>query len=550
MNPRPPPDLESVAGFPPASGESPSATSAAAPQPPIQTTDERAEFLASLSHELRTPLHILQGLTRMARTRTNDPVVADLLGRSLSQASLLRAMIDDLLDLSLAHTGRLALRPSSVDLTDMVASVVNSVRPYALARDLWLDVELEDGLPERIEVDGARVRRILLAFLLNAIRFTDEGGVTLRVGSPPNEGGEPLLKFDVKDTGIGIHADQQALVFEPFIQVHRRLEDGVGGNGLGLPLCRRLARLMGGEIRLISAPGQGSTFSFVAPVQESEPLPALDKEGEARDPAPHARVLVVDDATDAAMYAQWVLEREGYLVDVASGGKEAIGLALHREYDLLLLDIEMPDIDGFEVARAVRAAAIRRQDGSPVAILALSAHLNEEFGLHGLIAGFDGWVTKPCPRRTLVESVRHALQGTSDSVKTQEEEESPPSSLAGLSEDVAGSWASRHHTGLEVMIDDDLAPLVAKFLAIRKEEAEALRGPVSERRKQVVTAWAHRVKGSGSSYGFPRVTQLAADIEASCRGGDWAAVERALDDLRSYLADVRWVTASGQRGPS
>jgi CheY-like chemotaxis protein len=301
---------------------------------------------------------------------------------------------------------------------------LRTVSPRAIAKGLRLSFACDPGVPEKVKGDEQRVYQILLNLLNNAVKFTEKGGVDLRLECEPAANGKLALRFQVRDTGIGIPREQQETIFEAFRQADGSITRRFGGTGLGLAISSRLARLMGGEIRVESEPGQGATFTVeilagVCPEQETAPAPAphppvvperdvLPKPAAAPAAGRRLRILLAEDNQVNRRLVELLMSRQGHEVVSVENGRKAVELAKQEHFDLILMDVQMPDMDGLEATRQIRA--LERAVGGHRPILALTANAmrgDEEVCRQ---AGMDGYIPKPFEAEKLLRAVSEAAQ--------------------------------------------------------------------------------------------------------------------------------------------
>jgi CheY-like chemotaxis protein/anti-sigma regulatory factor (Ser/Thr protein kinase) len=332
------------------------------------------------------------------------------------------ALINDILDLSKIEAGKMSLRQVEVRVVDVVNDVLRVLCPRAAAKNLTLDCDYIFPLPETLRTDSVRLHEILVNLVGNAIKFTERGEVRIRVSIENGNGARPLLRFEVSDTGIGIAPEQLRLLYQPFTQADNSTRRRHGGTGLGLAISKRLAELLGGTIKARSTPGIGSTFTVTidpGPFENMRLLLGPDSltapGGPARLPEPvpllHGSVLLAEDGIDNQRLIVAMLRKAGLHVDVAENGRMALAQiqaaeAAGRSYDLILMDMQMPEMDGYEATRKLRSG------GYCGSIVALTAHAMAEDREKCLEAGCSDYITKPVQREVLIRAVcRHLRTG-------------------------------------------------------------------------------------------------------------------------------------------
>ena len=384
----------------------------------------RMQFLANMSHEIRTPLTAILGFAEMLREPgTSEADRAEQLAILERNSQNLLRLVNDVLDLSKLEAKQLLLEAAPMYLPELVAELLQLMRPQAKEKGLELAVELVGPCPEALVTDRLRVRQILLNLLGNAIKFTGSGSVVLRVGAQPLPSG-PGLAFAVCDTGIGIPAERLPALFEPFVQADASTSRRFGGTGLGLSISRRLAELLGGTVAVVSEPGRGSTFTLVLPageravgsplqsLQELAPL-ATRKPVVGPRPRLQGRILIAEDGADNQRLLSTILTRAGAEVVLVGNGEAAVAAALQSQADgapfpLILMDMQMPVLDGYTATRQLRA------QGWQAPIVALTAHAMEGDRERCLAEGCDGYETKPVRAERLIEVCRRHGLGISD----------------------------------------------------------------------------------------------------------------------------------------
>jgi signal transduction histidine kinase/CheY-like chemotaxis protein len=365
----------------------------------------KSHFLSNMSHEIRTPMNAIIGLTHLMARTSQDPTLSDRLSKVDVAARHLMHILNDVLDLSKVEAGKLQLENEPLLLDDLLDSSIALVQPRA--QDKGLALQLHTGpLPRQVRGDVTRLRQALLNLLTNAMTFTERGWVRLQVDVVSAEGDAMVLRFEVSDTGVGIEPAVLARLFNDFEQADASVARRHGGSGLGLALTRQLAQLMGGEVGVHSLPGLGSRFWFTAKLgrvddEPDSPLPrgattsaaeAWGRQAEAalRATHPGKRVLLAEDNPVNQDVAAELMRLVGLQVDVASDGAQAVALAEAGPYDLVLLDMHMPELDGLAVARRLRTTLDRS-----LPLIAMTADAFDDDRQTCLAAGMDDHLPKP-----------------------------------------------------------------------------------------------------------------------------------------------------------
>jgi len=367
--------------------------------------EAKSQFLANMSHEMRTPLSAMLGFAELLMiSDSQEEERSDWLGRIIKNCERLKKMIDEILDLSKIEAGKLEVQRCPTSVVEVISQVRSMLFPLAREKNLQLQFEVVGSIPETIDSDPVKLRHIFINIVGNAIKFSEIGPITTRAEMTA----DGKLAFSVEDYGPGLSHQQSEHLFEPFTQVDSSMTRKVGGTGLGLALARRYARALGGDVVLShSVPNEGSTFTITVDPgaiagakristfenRTSEPV-QMPKFMEGQ--LPRLKVLVVDDMLDNQVLVRRFLERAGSEVEVASDGQEAFEKALHAEYDLILMDLQMPVLDGYNATTKLRA------HGYTKPILALTAHALKEERIRCLNMGFNGFLTKPIRQNELL----------------------------------------------------------------------------------------------------------------------------------------------------
>ncbi len=470
-----------------------------------KASQEKGDFLAFVSHEVRTPLHGMMGTLSLLLDTALDAEQRAYAETARRCADGLLRLVNELLDLSRIEAGTLALRPAPFALAEVVGEVLELVAPAAAEKGLAIGASVDHLLPPRLAGDAGRIRQVLLNLADNAVRFTHQGRVELRIAALP----DGHVGFAVTDTGIGIPPRLRASLFT------RTVPGEGGGAGLGLAICRRLVALMGGQIAVDSTPGRGSTFFFDLPLEAAAGDGAPP--GPAPPPAAPARILLAEDAQANRLVTAAILRRAGCTVELARDGGEALAAAEAADFDLVLMDLRMPVLDGCAAARAIRALEGPR---GRVPIIAMTASALPGDAGRCLEAGMDGHLAKPLDREALLAAVGAALEARPRrpraAAPTPEPGAAPLLDREALEELRAAVGPGR------------LPRLVTAFLDELHDRLARMRGLREPAR---VEAEAQGLKAAAATFGAAALRDAAAALEQAARTAPPAELERRLAAL-------------------
>ena len=483
----------------------------------------KSTFLATISHEIRTPMNGVIGTAELLEREPLDERQKRLVRTVRTSATALLRIIDDVLDFSKIEAGRMDLEEAPFQLRAVVEGTSETLSVQAESRGLAVTTVIEPGTPDHLRGDATRVRQILFNLIGNAIKFTEVGEIRVHVRALSESNDRVRLALSVADTGIGVSAEQAARLFQPFSQADSSTTRRFGGTGLGLSIVRRLAELMGGGVTVESTPGKGSTFIVTldlaraeGPVSQSVPRLAPDG-GIAK-----GRVLAIDDYPINLEVLTGQLEILGVAVDTAADGIEGLTKWRRQAYALILTDIHMPDMDGFELTRQIRAEEATGPAGRHTPIVALTANALKGEAEKCLAAGMDGYLTKPLTLDRLREAVQRWMNG-------------PAPAPSGDAAPASGDPIDR--TVVAQMFGDN--PAMVERVLRRFGEAGArlvadiaAAGPDAERLADL----AHKLKGAARAAGAVHLGDLAAALEQSGSAADAAAVQAEWSRVVQALA--------------
>jgi PAS domain S-box-containing protein len=493
----------------------------------------KSDFLANMTHEVRTPLNGILGMTGLALETELQKDQREYLELVKSSAEALLSLVNDVLDFSKYEVGKLGLDCVEFSLRELMRDVLRPMALRASVSGLMFESVVEDGVPDHFIGDPLRISQVLRNLAGNAVKFTNEGKVSVRVRVESVAGSKVTLCFSVADTGIGVPPDKHRLIFEPFTQADGSTTRKYGGTGLGLSICSGLVELMEGRIWVESEMGHGSTFHFTLTLElptraeASEPWKASAKGNRKRS----LRVLVAEDNSVNQRLAARLLEREGHSVTIAGSGQEAVDLFDRHDFDLILMDVQMPGLDGLQATARIRDK--ERGSGYRIPIVAMTAQAAESDRLRCIESGMDAYVTKPVHVPELMKMIESVVLGgnSMNANSTSEEGSSVEAQLQQLDESLALS-----RVGGDV---DLLKEVVELFLDDYPSTFEKIKAAVASRNATALEHHAHSLKGSVSTFGANRAFEAAFSLEKQGRSGDLSSAPEGLVQLEQALEALR-----------
>jgi PAS domain S-box-containing protein len=512
----------------------------------------KSAFLANMSHEIRTPLNAILGLAYLMRRDGVPDGQADRLEKIDRAGQHLLSIVNDILDLSKIEAGRLTLENTSFHLSAVLDSVQSIIAEAARAKGLVVEID-PNAVPHWLRGDPTRLRQAVLNFASNAVKFTEHGRVLLQAKLLRAEGDELQVRFAVSDTGIGIAPGVLSRLFNAFEQADASTTRQYGGTGLGLAITQRLAQLMGGECGVDSVVGEGSTFWFTARLQRGHgvlpPSPQPERASAETLLRRHhrgARGLLAEDNLINREVALALLHGVGFSVDCAGTGREAVAMARGEPYALILMDMQMPEMNGVEATRLIR----RLPGAASVPILALTANAFDEDRQECLQAGMNDFVTKPLDVHAFHATLLRwlgmpAATAAAQATATTADVEAPRSLMRRL----AGIPGLDPERGLAAVMGNEILfeRLIRHFM--QGDDVEALRRALAEHDPAAIQVAAHRLRGGAVSLGFSRIAEIAQIIEneAQLDGVSGSADDRHREQMATMDATLIALRASLER---
>ncbi len=509
----------------------------------------KSDFLANMSHEIRTPMNGITGMTDILLDTKLTGEQRDYIDSIRYSTDSLLTIINDILDLSKIEAGKFEMENIDFDLRSTVESTIDLLEVKACEKDILFSCVIAPEVPSFLSGDPGRLRQVLINLINNAIKFTKAGEVAVGVSLSGETEPHITLRFDIRDTGIGIPADLMDRLFKSFSQVDTSTTRKYGGTGLGLMISKQISELMGGQIGVESEEGKGTTFWFTAVFEKQPERQRLQIEtgnntgqkvthdSMSEDHRRNVSVLLVEDKIVNQKIALYIIEKKlGYNTDIANNGKEAIESLEKLNYDLVLMDCQMPEMDGYEATRLIRDEKSSVRDHK-IPIIAMTANAMKGDREKCLEAGMDDYISKPINMQEFVNVIKRYLHNREEQQPSpseiKEDSFSGNSSRKAKEKNLGIEKQESAHEAIysEYADDEDLVGLIDEFVTELGVDIAAMRNKMESRDHEGLRRLAHQMKGAGGSYGYPVLTEAAKVLEDAANARNVEASASALDNL-------------------
>ena len=480
----------------------------------------KSEFLANMSHEIRTPLNTIIGATDLLSETDLKEEQIKLVDMMHSSGENLLVLINDILDISRIEAGKITIEKISFNLNVLLSRICDTLSVRSSKKNLEMTYQIESGVPDSLIGDPNRLRQILVNLIGNSIKFTETGSIRVNIENMKTSENNSTLKFSISDTGIGIPSAKLESIFNTFTQADASVTRKFGGTGLGLAISRKLVHLMHGDISVQSRAGEGTTFSFTAEFDipgkdEGETTEIQDQDNTEMDTKRlgSLSILLVDDSPDNRYLINAFLRKESCSIVEAINGSIAVELFPTEKWDIILMDMQMPVMDGYQATRKIRE--IENEKGiRHTPIVALTAHSINTEVKKCLDAGCDVHLAKPVSKADLMNLIKNITSFSSGSEEISSKER------------------------IEIYADPDLMPLIPGYIEHRQEDISKIKDLLENNSYRDIERCGHSMKGSGAGYGFDRITEIGAFIEIAGREENKDQIQEGINQLKDYLEKI------------
>ena len=517
----------------------------------MDLSEAKTKFLASMSHEIRTPINAVLGMNEMILRENKDPVIDEYANSVKSSGQMLLMLVNDVLDFSKIEAGKMEISKAEYTFSELLRNIMPMLKERADEKNLKLQLMFSSEVPDGQIGDGFRIRQILINLINNAIKYTDEGTVTLMLGGEYTGDDSYLLKMSVKDTGRGISEEDQKTLFEAFARADVKKNRSIEGTGLGLAIVKSIVDSMEGEIEVFSRYGEGSEFIVHLPVGVYDKTPlngdydknagsTVSSENVSDYKAPNAAILAVDDNNSNLKIVKLFLKRVGIVPDLCDGGLKAVEMCRARRYDLILLDHMMPDPDGIKTLSLIRGDDTSLNKDTPVIVLTANALAGSRKMY--LDAGFIDYLTKPIDSSLLEQTIKQYLPADKvlESMGTAAESTFKPAKPATLRERLETIDGLDYETAMGFTGNDEelLQEMVETIAAECDEKIDIMRSCVANEDWKRYMLETHSIKGLMASIGLRSMSERAKKHEFAAKDNDVEFIKSECEDFFAAYREV------------